>query len=633
VKYFVLGARIRLASLWISQVARVLADWCLRITAFLAWSHAASDAWYVATAAFIAPFVLLAPLNGAVNNGLPRRWVLAGSAAFTLLVVTMFAAFGGDWMVCLAVVAVGSAIYSPARYAMLPAVAEDAHLPLPRVNGWIEMGGAAAIVGGVALGWAVDADSQTLLAGHVVAVLLGLNVLSLATAFPAFFPSDIRRPEPPIPAVLGFFGDSVRIGRERAALGSLLGLASFQAIVIAGAGAIVQRTLDRGPSQGLLHALVLMGVGAGLGCLAAAWQGHPRRSLGLVPLGATGLLLALAIHALAGASGGFAGFVLGFMGGLVNVPLRAAYQAAVPADARGNGMAVMNTAIYVLTTALALLLTGLIRSGLLHTPAAQLGLLSILAGAGAIVAWRLLFPQAVEQILEVLLTPMYRIRTHGPGLDQTPRSGPLLIVANHAAYLDPFWLCKIVPRKVTPMMTSFFYDRPFIRWSMVHIVGAIRVPEVRFRREAPELRDAIAVLRRGGCVLIFPEAQLRRREDQLLRMFGQGVWRILQEVPQTPVLACWIEGGWGSFTSYFTGPPLYGKRLDWRRHIDIALETPRVLDPAVLADQHATRQYLMRMCLECRRYLGLPVPAGPTSQTTSAEDAKIHDDKARPIKP
>jgi 1-acyl-sn-glycerol-3-phosphate acyltransferase len=633
VKYFVLGARIRLASLWISQVARVLADWCLRITAFLAWSHAASDAWYVATAAFIAPFVLLAPLNGAVNNGLPRRWVLAGSAAFTLLVVTMFAAFGGDWMVCLAVVAVGSAIYSPARYAMLPAVAEDAHLPLPRVNGWIEMGGAAAIVGGVALGWAVDADSQTLLAGHVVAVLLGLNVLSLATAFPAFFPSDIRRPEPPIPAVLGFFGDSVRIGRERAALGSLLGLASFQAIVTAGAGAIVQRTLDRGPAQGLLHALVLMGVGAGLGCLTAAWQGHPRRSLGLVPLGATGLLLALAIHALAGASGGFAGFVLGFMGGLVNVPLRAAYQAAVPADARGNGMAVMNTAIYVLTTALALLLTGLIRSGLLHTPAAQLGLLSILAGAGAIVAWRLLFPQAVEQILEVLLTPMYRIRTHGPGLDQTPRSGPLLIVANHAAYLDPFWLCKIVPRKVTPMMTSFFYDRPFIRWSMVHIVGAIRVPEARFRREAPELRDAIAVLRRGGCVLIFPEAQLRRREDQLLRMFGQGVWRILQEVPQTPVLACWIEGGWGSFTSYFNGPPLYGKRLDWRRHIDIALETPRVLDPAVLADQHATRQYLMRMCLECRRYLGLPVPAGPTSQTTSAEDAKIHDDKARPIKP
>jgi acyl-[acyl-carrier-protein]-phospholipid O-acyltransferase / long-chain-fatty-acid--[acyl-carrier-protein] ligase len=439
--------------------------------------------------------------------------------------------------------------------------------------------------------------------------LLGMNVLSLATAIPVSFPSDVLRPESPSQAVAGFFRDSVRIGHERAAWSSLLGLASFQAVGTAGAGAIVQRTLDRGPPQGLLYALVMMGAGAGLGCLTAAWQGHPRRSLGLVPLGATGLLLALAIHALASGSGWLSGFVLGFTGGLINVPLRAAYQAAVPADARGNGMAVMNTAIYALTTVLALLLVGLVRADWLHTPTDQLAMLAVLSGIGAIVAWRQLYPQAVEQIVEILITPMYRVRTHGPGLEQTPRSGPLLIVANHAAYLDPFWLCKVVPRKVTPMMTSVFYDLPFIRWSMIHIVGAIRVPSAGFRREAPELRDAVAVLRQGGCVLIYPEAQLRRREDQLLRMFGQGVWRILQEVPQTPVLACWIEGGWRSFTSYFNGPPLRGKRPDWRRRIDIAFETPRVLDPAILADQQATRQYLMQMCLECRRYLGLPMAA------------------------
>src|SRR6185437_1618797 len=205
--------------------------------------------------------------------------------------------------------------------------------------------------------------------------------------------------------------------------------------------------------------------------------------------------------------------------------------------------------------------------------------------AGAVVACRQLYPQAAEQLLEILLTLMYRVRVLGPGRDVIPRGGPLLIVANHSAYLDPFWLCKIVPRKVTPMMTSVFYDLPFIRWSMAHIVEAIRVPDVGFRREAPELRDAVAVLRRGDCVLIFPEAQLRRREEQPLRMFGQGVWRILQELPETPVLLCWIEGGWGSFTSYFHGPPLRGKGLDWRRHIDIAVDAPQVLDPGILADQ------------------------------------------------
>jgi 1-acyl-sn-glycerol-3-phosphate acyltransferase len=381
--------------------------------------------------------------------------------------------------------------------------------------------------------------------------------------------------------------------------------------------------LSRELHEGFLQALAMSMLGAGLGCLTASWQGHPLRSLGLVPLGATGLLVALGWATLAIAPEAALPlapcFVLGFMGGLVNVPLRAAYQAAVPADARGNGMATMNTVIYVLTTALALLMVGLVRAEVLRTPAAQLAFLALLSGAGAAVAWWYLMPPAVEQIVEVLLTPMYRIRARGPGLDLVPRRGPLLILANHSAYLDPFWLCKIVPRKVTPMMTSAFYDLPFIRWSMVHIVGAIRVQAGGFRREAPELKDAVTVLRRGGCVLIYPEAQLRRREDQLLRLFGQGVWRILREVPDTPVLVCWIEGGWHSFTSYWNGPPLRGKGLDWARRIDIAFEKPRTIDPVILADQHATRQYLMRVCLECRAYLGLPVP--------DADEGKSHDKK------
>jgi 1-acyl-sn-glycerol-3-phosphate acyltransferase len=434
----------------------------------------------------------------------------------------------------------------------------------------------------------------------------------------------VRRPEPPAQAVAGFFRDSLRIGREQAAWSSLLGLACFQAIVTAGAGAVVLRTLDRGSSDGLLYAMALIGVGAGLGCLTAAWQGHPRRSLGLVPLGATGLLLALAWMTLLPPAETALPlvpcFTLGFMGGLINVPLRAAYLAAVPADARGNGTAVMNTAIYVLTTALSLLLAGLVRGGALPTPAAQLGLLAVLAAFFAIAAWRQLYPQAVEQIMEMLLAPMYRVRVHGPGRDLMQRGGPLIIIANHAAYFDPFWLCKMVPRKVTPMMTSAFFDLPFIRWSMVHVVNAIRVPVARFRREAPELREAVDVLRQGGCVLIFPEAQLRRRDDQPLRMFGQGVWRILQEMPQTPVLVCWIEGGWRSFTSYYNGPPLRGKWIDCRRRIDIAIDEPRVLNKTLLADQHATRRYVMQMCLECRRYLGLPALASSDEKAITGSD-------------
>jgi hypothetical protein len=110
---------------------------------------------------------------------------------------------------------------------------------------------------------------------------------------------------------------------------------------------------------------------------------------------------------------------------------------------------------------------------------------------------------------------------------------------------------------------------------------------------------------------VFPEGWLRRREDQPLRNFGQGIWHILRQRPATPIVACWIEGGFGSYTSYVGGPPTVNKHLDWWRRIDIAVAEPEVIDPAVLADQRATRAYLMRACLEARRYLGLMVPETP----------------------
>ena len=50
------GARVRLALLWVSQVARVVADWGLRVSTVLALQATAGDsAWHLASAAFIAP--------------------------------------------------------------------------------------------------------------------------------------------------------------------------------------------------------------------------------------------------------------------------------------------------------------------------------------------------------------------------------------------------------------------------------------------------------------------------------------------------------------------------------------------------------------------------------------------------
>ncbi|MCI0464784.1 MAG: MFS transporter [Gemmataceae bacterium] len=611
------AVRGRFASLWLSQVARILADNCLRVFVLLQLVQAGTaadreSAWHLLTALMVLPAVFFAPLNGAVSNSLPKPLVLTGSALYCSGVVLAFALAGGAWVACWALVAVGAAVYSPTRYALLPAAAQDGATSLTRVNALIEMGATVAIVAGWVLGGRLrdslwwDLDAAVVLAG-------GLNVLAALTALLVWFRADVSRPERAGQAVAGFFRDVSRTLANRQARWSLLALSSLRGLAAAMMGALVAVVLGAGGDRfdEMLEVAIWVMVGIAAGSLLAGAQWHPRRALGLVPFGATGLFVGLVVAALGAVPALGLCVVLGAMGGLVNVPLAAAYQAAVPADARGNAMSVRNFADYLFMAVGAGSMFALSRLRLLDATG-QLWVVAAVAGVWALLSWRALFRPALEQVLEMLIAPLYRIRARGPGLEHFPTHGPLLVVANHSAWFDPLWLGKVVPRRVIPMMTSVFYDLPLLRWLMKHVVQAIRVQAATFRREVPELDEAVAALDRGECVIIFPEGGLRRRADQPLRQFGQGVWRILRERPATPVVVCWIEGGWGSYCSYCKGPPTRNKRLDFRRRIDIAVEAPQVLDKALLGDRRATRAHLMQICLEARAYLGLePLTAEP----------------------
>jgi 1-acyl-sn-glycerol-3-phosphate acyltransferase len=648
----VTAARIRLGALWLSQAARVLGDWCLRVFVVLDLAQAGTAqrdaAWHLVTALFLLPSVFLVPIYGALGNSLPKRRVLVASAAYCLVVVVFFSLWDGPWLACAGLLAMGSALYIPTRWAMLPAAARDANLPLNRVVGWVETGAVFAIVGGMVLGGALTgtswAEVQNIFAGAgvepgwtgplerhelpvPVAATLLLNLVSLLTALPAHFPSDVRRPEPPRRALAGFFRDARRFWRLPPARGTLLGMSFLRGLVAVATGALIADHLARAggsPSahyQALIKVALLTLAGAGAGSFLAGLQGHPTRALGLVPFGATWVFLCLLWAVAFPPVPSWLYVAVGVCGGLANVPLLSCYQRAVPADARGNGMAILNTAGYVFMAGLTLPVAGLAYAGVLG-PRGQLWLVASLAFAGTALAWRALLRDSFEQVLEILFWPFYRIRGHGPGWDQLPAAGPLLVVSNHTAWFDPVWVAKVLPRRLTGMLSSRFYDQPLFRFLTSHLVPMIRVELSKYRREAPELADALAALDSGEAVLIFPEGQIRKKADQALFLFGRGVWQLLRERPQTPVVVCWVEGGWGSFFSFAGGPPMKNKRWDWWRRIDVAVSAPEVLDEALLADHKATRFYLMRKCLETRRYLGLePLTANlPAKDSTMAEE-------------
>jgi 1-acyl-sn-glycerol-3-phosphate acyltransferase len=258
------------------------------------------------------------------------------------------------------------------------------------------------------------------------------------------------------------------------------------------------------------------------------------------------------------------------------------------------------------------------------SPTGQVVLVAVLAALAAAAVWWFLFRDSFELLVELLLLPFFRIHGHGPGLTKVPLRGPVLVIANHCAWFDPPWVAKVFPRRVFPMMTSDFYDLPGLRWLLKNVLHVIRVQASSFRREAPELDEAIDRLDEDGCLVLFPEGYLRRAAKPSVRMFGQGVWRILQARPETPVVVCWIEGGWGSYTSYAGGKPTKNKRMDFWRRIDVAVSEPQQVPQEILADSRATRIHLMRACLQARGHLGLEVPGLPEMLEEETEKVPQH---------
>jgi 1-acyl-sn-glycerol-3-phosphate acyltransferase len=316
------------------------------------------------------------------------------------------------------------------------------------------------------------------------------------------------------------------------------------------------------------------------------WHGY--RGTGFVPYAATGA----AIACIWGAAGGWC-------------------EGTVAVAAVCLGLAFVRLAVFVLACGwdwpavlpfLALCCCSLFGSTGLSIPGAVAASVTVFA----VFAWYWFFRPWFELTCEPVMWRMYHIRAVGPGFKEMSPSGPCIILANHASWLDPLFLVKVVPRRITGMMTAKFHETPVLGW-LARRFNVIRVPENALKQQdTPEIRDTVAALDRGECVVIFPEGYLRRSEEKPLRRFGRGVWQILRERPNTPVYAIWIEGSWGSYCSYWNGPPAKNKKPDRRRRIDMCSSAAVTVPADVLENHMQTRMYLMNLVLGARAHLGLP---------------------------
>jgi acyl-[acyl-carrier-protein]-phospholipid O-acyltransferase/long-chain-fatty-acid--[acyl-carrier-protein] ligase len=301
---------------------------------------------------FTLPLMLVSLPAGMFADRQSKRSVIIGLKAVEMILmsagaIALFTDPSGSVfpLIVLALMGAQSALFSPAKYGILPEI-----LPRDRLaegNGLLEMWTFLAIIAGTyAGGLFLDlAGDASWLGGLVLTGLAGIGFA--ASSFVPRVPP--ARAEGGIAATVRSAWAAIRGDR-------VLGLAVFGTIVFWAIASLVSQNIlvYAKAVLGLSDAttglpLAVLAVGIGLGSLGAGKLSRPEIEYGLIPLGALGmtvftLLLGLVIPGLVGTL--VIMIFLGAASGLLAVPLNVLIQWRSPADRRGAVIALSNTFVF-----------------------------------------------------------------------------------------------------------------------------------------------------------------------------------------------------------------------------------------------------------------------------------------------
>jgi len=206
----------------------------------------------------------------------------------------------------------------------------------------------------------------------------------------------------------------------------------------------------------------------------------------------------------------------------------------------------------------------------------------------------------VQPLLRLLLSVRYRFVI--VGRENVPRTGPVLIAANHVSWLDGVILAATSPRRGEAMVNADYIDWPLVRrWA--RWIGLIPVPISGPKAQRALLETCRKVLDDGFALGIFPEAQISR--NGLTGPFHRGLEVILSGRDHVAVIPCFLENLWGSSFS-FSGGHFFHKRIQgWRRTVVVSFGPP--LSRPITA--FAVRQAVLEAGVTAREHLRRPPPA------------------------
>ena len=212
-------------------------------------------------------------------------------------------------------------------------------------------------------------------------------------------------------------------------------------------------------------------------------------------------------------------------------------------------------------------------------------------GTTSLGSW--LFYETTRAITFPLLTLGFSLRYRQN--KNVPKTGPLLLIANHQSFLDPPIVAQAFERQLVYLARSTLFRNPFFR---VLIKGLNAVPIDQDGIGKDGLKLILAQLEMGSAVLVFPEGT--RTPDGKMHPLRPGIHLLIKRTRAliVPVGLAGVYDAWPSWRKYPLPAPLFlpptsstlglavGDPLDPRRFADM----PRDAAMAALGEEIAKVQ-------------------------------------------
>ncbi|MFC3192756.1 MFS transporter [Marinicella sediminis] len=351
------------------------------------------------------------------------------------------------------------------------------------------------------------------------------------------------------------------------------------------------RTVLSGNEYVVTLLLTMFSIGIGLGSLLCEKLSGRRVEIGLVPVGALGLawfgfdlywvssqwpvsaVQNLGITAVMSVPGAYRVCIdlamIGVFGGLYIVPLYSLVQERSDANQVSRiiaGNNIINAMFMVVAAVL-----GMVVLGVLDMTIPQLFLITV--GLHIVVCLYIfkVVPEFILRLIAWLLVSLvYRVKYKG--LEHIPADGPVVLVCNHVAFVDPAIIMGRVRRPTRFVMHHKIYNK----FGMKFLFKSAKTIPIASAKEDPEMMEAAfasvkEALAEGDVVCIFPEGRLTA--DGHIGQFKRGIERILRETP-VPVVPMALNNLWGSMFSRYDKKVIHRRPRKFMATVELLVGEP-----------------------------------------------------------